>query len=158
MKASPPPGVRLAVLKAGLGAAGREVLHRADASAGRIEVVAEAQAAAREPRLRANAAVGGDDEAHGHGHNGRSGGRVAAEEEPALARRGERAEAARTQFAHKGLEAQCVHRRVVSSGGSGHGHHHRKARLGGFGLDFAAFGRLSKHYSHVRPCRDMVDC
>jgi hypothetical protein len=106
--------VRLQVFEVGLRAAEREVLQRADAAADRIEVVAEAQAAAREPRLYANAAIGGDkEEAHGHGHNGRGGGCVAAEEELALARRGERAEAARTQFDHKGLKTERVYGRVA---------------------------------------------
>jgi hypothetical protein len=114
--------VRLQELNVRLGAAEREVLHRAHATAHRIEVVAEAEAAAREPRLHGTV----EGEAHCHGDNGRGGGRVAAEEELALARRVDCAVAARTQFAHKGLETERVYYSrvaVSSSGSAGHGHH-----------------------------------
>jgi hypothetical protein len=117
-------GVRFAVLNVRLRAAERKVLHRAHAPGDRVKVVAQAERAARERRLHGT--VGG--EAHGQGDNGRGGGRVAAEEELATARRVERAVAARAQVAHKGLETERVYyygRVAVAVSASHHRGHHR---------------------------------
>jgi hypothetical protein len=94
-------GARVETLEEELGGAEGEVLRRHEEVSVAVESVAEAQGAGRKRRLCATDAAR---TAHGHGHNGRSSGRVATEEELALARRGERADAARTQFFHSGLK------------------------------------------------------